>query len=107
MSTTDELDQDETSQLQELLATHRRTLAHYLQQHQALGVLSPSGLIHGINNCWENIAHLKALLRAHNVEVTDAPEDEPRELVISAPALSANDKLNRSRMLERVKNFWI
>lgn len=50
------LDQEEIDQQLQLLAIHRRTLAHSLRQHTAHGVLAPAALTNGIHEAWANIA---------------------------------------------------
>jgi hypothetical protein len=98
---------EEIDQQHQLLAIHRRTLAHSLRQHKALGVLAPPALTNGIHDAWTSIAQIKAVLRASGADVTDEPDDEPRELTITVPRLSPTERRNRSRMLQKVRDFWI
>jgi len=42
------LDQETITQQLDLLAAHRRTLAVYLRQQAELGVLTPPGVVNGI-----------------------------------------------------------
>ena len=67
---------DDIRQQQELLAPHRRTLAHYLQQQAALGnAYAPPGIAHGIYEARTAITHIKATLRAWGVAIDDHPND--------------------------------
>ncbi len=101
------LDQEDIEQQIKLLAINRRTLAHSLRQHTALGVLVPAGLVNGIHECWQNIAQIKAALHASGVEITDEPDDEPRDLTITIPTLSPLERRNRRAMLAKVKSIWV
>ena len=82
------LDQEDIDYQQKLLEVHRRTLAHSLEQYNALGVLTPSALVHSIREAWTNIAQIKTTLRARSVDVADDPLDAPRELHITVPTLT-------------------
>jgi hypothetical protein len=66
----------EIAQQQTLLATHRRTLASYLQR---LGILTtahaPPEITHGIAEARANIARVKAILRTSGVNDKDHPDD--------------------------------
>jgi eukaryotic-like serine/threonine-protein kinase len=101
------LDQEEIDQQLKLLEAHRRTLAHSLEQYNALGVLTPPALVHSIREAWTNIAQIKTTLRVSAVEVADDPLDEPRELHITVPTLTPTERRNRQRMLQKVRDFWI
>jgi tetratricopeptide (TPR) repeat protein len=62
---------------QTLLATHRQTLAHYLQQLAVLGSAhAPPGVTYGIREARDNIHRIKAVLRGWGVQVEDQPNDE-------------------------------
>jgi hypothetical protein len=100
------LEQEDIDQQFKLLEAHRRTLAHSLEQYQALGVLTPPALAHNIRETWTNIAQIKATLRTQGVDVTDDPIDEPHELHITVPTLTSTERRNRQRMLHRVRDFW-
>src|SRR5215475_12761349 len=70
--------QEEIDQQQELLATHRRTLAHYLRQQAQLGTAhEPPGVASGIAEARAGIARCKATLRNWGALVDDHPDDEP------------------------------
>jgi tetratricopeptide (TPR) repeat protein len=72
---------DDTADRQQLLATHRRTLAHYLNQQAMLGpAYAPPALAHGIAEAREQIRQLKVALRDWGVAVEDLPGDEPSEI---------------------------
>lgn len=62
---------------QELLETHRRTLAIYLRQQAITGPpYAPPAVIHGIRESRDNIQRIKSILRAWKVAVEDHPDDE-------------------------------
>ncbi|MDQ2995499.1 MAG: NACHT domain-containing protein [Chloroflexota bacterium] len=71
------LNQDDIDNQQALLAAHRRTLAVYLHQQAALGVLTPPGVVNGIAEVRDQIGQIKAVLRAASVAVDDHPNDTP------------------------------
>ncbi|WP_129630493.1 CHAT domain-containing protein [Candidatus Oscillochloris fontis] len=59
-----------------LLATHRRTLGHYLQQLAVFGTAyAPPHIMHGATEARAGIARAKAALRALGVMVEDLPDD--------------------------------
>lgn len=71
MSTPDDIHHHQT-----LLATHRRTLAHYLHQQAMLGnAYAPPGVAHGIAESRAGIARCKATLWQWGVAVDDYPDD--------------------------------
>src|SRR5205823_1136750 len=72
------LDQEAIDNQLALLATHRRTLAHLLEQAAAYGGvrLAPSQTTAGIAAARAEIQRIKAALREGGVEVADAPNDE-------------------------------
>lgn len=83
------LDQDEIDSQQERLATHRRTLAYYLNQEAKLGeAYTPPGVFHGIDEARDEIRRIKQILRAQGVTVEDYPDDDGQTLHIHAPAAS-------------------
>jgi tetratricopeptide (TPR) repeat protein len=70
-------DDDDTTSLQEQLATHRRTLAHPLTQRAYFDAgLVPSHVAHSIDEARSEIARLKAALRDAGVVVEDQAGDE-------------------------------
>src|SRR5262245_49369435 len=95
------------AQQQELLAIHRRTLAHYLRQHKAMGIIAQPSITNGIHECWTNIEQIKTALRASVIEVPDESNDEPRELTITMLTLTTQERRNRNRMLQKVRDFWV
>src|SRR5947208_2755067 len=101
------LDQEDIDHQLKLLAIHRRTLGHSLEQYNALGVLTPPALGHNIREAWTNIAQIKTTLRAQGVDVTDETVDEPHELHITVPTLTPTERRNRQRMLQKVSDFWV
>src|SRR6266511_4381853 len=72
------LDPDTITQQLALLAAHRRTLAHLLQQAAQFGgeVFAPPQTANGIAEARANIARIKAGLREGGVQVEDEPNDE-------------------------------
>ena len=70
----------------ELLAIHRRTLAHHLKQRATLGeAYTPPGVSHGIDEARKNIRRIKQTLRGWNQIVENHPDDEE----ISSEAVQA------------------
>lgn len=68
-------DQDITHQ-QRLLETHRRTLAHYLQQSAMFGAAyTPPHITHGIREARDGIARAKGALQGWGVAAEDLPDD--------------------------------
>jgi TIR domain/Pentapeptide repeats (8 copies) len=67
----------EIAQQQTLLATHRGTLANYIQRLALLGTAhAPPEITHGIVEARANIARVKAILRAGGVNIADHPDDD-------------------------------
>jgi hypothetical protein len=68
--------QDEITQQQQLLVTHRQTLAVYVarQARQGLAHVDPE-VIHGIREAREQIQRVKSILRNWSVAVEDHPDD--------------------------------
>lgn len=79
---------DVCRQQQDLLATHRRTLAHVLKQQAALGsAYAPPGIAHGIDEARAGIAQCKQTLRGWGVAVDDHPDDgDGDRTAIQSPA---------------------
>lgn len=62
---------------QQLLATYRRTLAHYLAQRAIHGrAYMPASIAHSIDEARDGIRRSKGNLRGWGVEVEDLPDDE-------------------------------
>jgi hypothetical protein len=92
------IDQEEIDRQQSLLATNRRTLAHYLEQQAMLGKAhAPPGVIHGIYEASANIRQIKTTLRSWGVTVQDYPDDEQH--VPTPRPSSTSDSLNPPRPL--------
>jgi tetratricopeptide (TPR) repeat protein len=73
--------QDDIAQQQRLLATYRRTLAHYVSQQAMHGpAYTPPAVVHGIVEAREQIRQLKTALRSWSVAVEDLPGDEQSEM---------------------------
>jgi GTPase SAR1 family protein len=72
------LDQDTITQQQELLAAHRRTLAHLVQQAAQYGgdVFAPPQTANGIAEARAQVRRIKAALREGGLPVEDEPNDE-------------------------------
>lgn len=71
------LSPEEIAEQQQLLVTHRRTLAIYLKQQAMLGrAYSPPALINGIEEARNNIRRIKRRLNAAGVVIPDDPDDD-------------------------------
>jgi hypothetical protein len=93
--------QDEILHQKTLLATHRRTLAHYLKQQAALGeAFAPPAVAFGITETRDNIRRIKSILRGWNVQVDDHPDDgdEVQEPTPSEQAQTLPNTVDRTRM---------
>jgi len=93
------LDQAEIAQQHALLATYRRTLAHFLTQAAEYGGESfvPAQTAHGIHEAREHIRQIKATLSANGVELEDLPGDKPlvpQRVVFQEPALPTSSSTN-------------
>src|SRR5262245_28454884 len=93
--------QEDIDQQLELLATHRRTLTHFLRQRAQLGEAhEPPGVSNGIRLERENIARCKETLRAWGVPVEDYPADfEKSQLLMYL--LKAMENLSARRTKRR------
>jgi hypothetical protein len=81
------LSPEEITEQQQLLATHRQTLAIYQTQRALIGnAYSPPALISGIEEARSNIKRIKAILRAAGVVVPDDPDDESTTSTFTRPA---------------------
>lgn len=71
----------ETTQLQKLLNTHRRNLAHLLQTAAAHGGerFAPVHIVNGIYEARQQIHQIKEMLRHHDIEVDDWSTDQPND----------------------------
>jgi hypothetical protein len=70
------LDQETINAQLELLATHRRTLAHLLQQAAQFSAgYMPAHIINGIIEARAHIQQIKSTLRENSVQVGDEPSD--------------------------------
>jgi tetratricopeptide (TPR) repeat protein len=72
------LDQEAITQQLTFLATHRRTLAHLLQQAAQYGgeVFAPPQTANGIAEARQQIRRIKAILRKNGVQLDDVPNDK-------------------------------
>src|SRR4051794_41074555 len=72
------LDSDTINLQTTLLATHRRTLAHLLEQAAQYGGggVTPTHTVNGIAEARANISRIKAFLRKNGVQVEDGPDDK-------------------------------
>lgn len=79
--------QEDIQNQQDLLATHRRTLAHLIRQAAAYGgeTYAPASVANGMHEARQNIASIKATLRSWGVECDNLPEDIA-SVVHSSPA---------------------
>jgi hypothetical protein len=106
------LSPEEIEEQLQLLATHRRTLAIYLQQQAQLGqVYSPPSLIHGIDEARSQIQRIKDSLRTAGVDVPYDPDDEdsPPDLMLPRKGNAEVMILEPSRTLPRQKpiRWWV
>jgi hypothetical protein len=68
--------QEDIAHQRNLLAIHRRNLAHYLYQQARLGpAQTPIGTLNGIGEERENIRRVKGILRGWGQSVDDHPDD--------------------------------
>jgi hypothetical protein len=68
---------DLVKNMQERLAIHRRTLAHYLSQSATMGsAYTPPFVNHGIHEARREITKLKETLRSLGAAINDHPDDE-------------------------------
>lgn len=79
----------------QLLDVHRNTLSHLLRQAAKYGGIdfSPTATANGIVDTRNEIAHIKEVLRAEDIEVPDLPDDLPS----SSEQASTPTSLKRSR----------
>jgi predicted ATPase len=70
--------QEDIQLQQELLATHRRTLAHLIRQAAAYGgeTYAPTSVANGMHEARENIARITGVLRGWGVAFDEHPNDE-------------------------------
>lgn len=97
------LSPDDIHHQRELLAAHRRTLAHLLKQAAAYGgvALTPPQTANGIDHARTGIAICKALLRDSGVAVGDMPGDEEEDQIAPSPAKRAPARLTRGQIERR------
>lgn len=81
--------QEDIEQQQDLLSTHRRTIAHLLRQAAAHGgeTYAPVSVANGMYEARQNIANTKAALRSWGVEVEDLPDDIASVVHFSSAAM--------------------
>jgi len=87
------LDQEAITQQLALLAAHRRTLAHLLQQAAQFGgeVFAPPQTANGIAEARQQLRRIKAVLRKNGVQVDDDPNDKaPRRRKSAQPPLAGD-----------------
>ncbi len=86
--------QEEIDQQLAMLAAHRRTLAHLLQQAAVFGSIAsvPPEVRTGIDDARAQIRHIKTMLRAWGIEVADHPDDGDlpgsHDPILSTPPMS-------------------
>lgn len=94
---------------EKLLATHRRTLAHYLRQLALSGEarVSPE-VVHGIQETRQNIWRIKEILHAWGIYVEDLPDDEPiKNGVSGSPAIEYRKRTIRSYLITTERNYIV
>jgi hypothetical protein len=102
------------SEQQRLLAMHRRTLKHYLNQQAQLGTAhAPPGIAHGIDEARENIQRVKDILRNWGIKVQDDPDDEydqnfiPNHNTLNNTSRLINPNITSNRKIGRKTIFSI
>ena len=97
--------QDDIEQQQVLLATHRRTLAVYLNQLAAHGEThAPPEIFHGIAESRAAIHRSKAVLQGWGVQVENLPNDEaPQERRQPPPTPPPDDEEQRRHLRELLR----
>lgn len=99
------LDQDAINQQLTLLATHRRTLAHLVEQAAAYGgaVLAPPQTATGIEESRSEIARIKIVLREGGVQVEEEPNEEGSPQTEPVPRVGgdvvAGDKVSGDKVM--------
>lgn len=103
------LDQETIARQLDLLTTHRRTLAHLLQQAAQFSAgYVPAHIANGIAEARAEIRRIKAALREGGVQVEDDLNDDARPSVdVPRSHLTPQEQRNRSRMLDKVELFWV
>jgi eukaryotic-like serine/threonine-protein kinase len=102
------LDQEDIEQQQSLLNQHRRRLGVLLQQQARLGDYAPAHILLEIEDTQAAIHDLKETLSTAGIVVEDEPNDEARPTAVATPShLTPQERRNRSRMLQKVRDFWI
>src|SRR5919109_61192 len=93
--------EDEDGIQQQLLATHRRTLAHLLQQQAQFSAgYIPAHIANGIAEARAGIQRAKAALRAAGIEVDDQPDDhDPTDAAARRLAVLPRDSIPESAPL--------
>lgn len=99
----------EIADQQNLLTTHRRTLAHYLKQQASLGeAFAPPAVTHGISEARSNIRRIKGILRSWNVRVEDHPDDgdQPLQASPTQPAQAPVTALVRVQLRQVLIDYF-
>jgi len=92
------LSHDDITQQRALLAAHRKTLAVLLAQQAMHGdAYAPPSVLTGIDDARAAIERIEAMLREHNVEVDDVPDDDvPMHPQVDRAQLDASNDQTRS-----------
>ncbi len=102
------LDQDTIEQQKALLTEHRRRLALLFQQQSRLGDYAPPHILLEIEDTQTAIRELKETLSTTGIAVEDEPNDDAHPTVVATRShLMPQERRNRSRMLQKVRDFWI
>jgi hypothetical protein len=86
------LDQESIEQQRQILAVHRRTLAHLLTQQATLtSAYTPPGVMQGIDEARENIRRIKTILRVDEPPLSPQVRKLLREERLQRPKLASPD----------------
>jgi hypothetical protein len=102
------LTQNTSDQQQVLLIEHRRRLAVLLQQSVRLGDYAPPHVRIEIEDIQAAISECKAHLRTAGISIADEPNDAIElNFRTSLTQLTPQEQRNRSRMIQKVHDYWI
>ena len=106
--------QEEIDAQQQLLETHRRTLARWIGQRATFGLHTPPHVFEGIDQARDEIRRVKGILRGWDVAVADHPDDEPPDSrqddrsaarfprIPTCPAPNAGTLLGRDAVIDEI-----
>jgi hypothetical protein len=105
-------DQEAIQSQLEILAAHRRTLAHYLRQEALVGSAHAKPEIsHGVSEARDQIRRIKTILRGWGIAVEDLPDDEIAPPVsafpFTVPFMDNIDFVGRQEVLEQLHSLLL